>query len=62
MYHNGWWHGNNTVFFRYPKDTLSIIILSNKFNHAVYNVQPVFDILYGIKRGTKKSENLGETE
>lgn len=36
IYHNGWWHGNNTVFTRLVHDTATIIILSNKFNKAIY--------------------------
>jgi hypothetical protein len=36
VYHNGWWHGNNTVFTRLVDDTASIIILSNKYNKAIY--------------------------
>ncbi len=49
VYHNGWWHGNNTVFYRNIQDTTAIIILSNKFNKYVYNVKPVWQILYGLK-------------
>lgn len=45
IYHNGWWHGNNTVFYRYLPDTLAIIILSNRYNRGVYDIQPVFNIL-----------------
>lgn len=52
VYHNGWWHGNNTVFYRNIQDTTSVIILSNKFNRSVYKVQPVFDILYGLRSDT----------
>jgi CubicO group peptidase (beta-lactamase class C family) len=49
VYHNGWWHGNNTVFYRNVQDTAAIIILSNKFNRYVYNVKPVWEIIYGAK-------------
>ncbi len=52
VYHNGWWHGNNTVFYRNVQDTTAVIILSNKFNRSVYHIQPVFDILYGLKKDT----------
>ncbi|HWB63813.1 MAG TPA: serine hydrolase domain-containing protein [Chitinophagales bacterium] len=52
VYHNGWWHGNNTVFCRNIQDTTAIIILSNRFNRSVYNVQPVWEILYGIENDT----------
>jgi CubicO group peptidase (beta-lactamase class C family) len=57
IYHNGWWHGNNTVFYRNIQDTTSIIILSNKYNRAVYKVQPVFDIIYGLKNDSTEFED-----
>lgn len=56
VYHNGWWHGNNTVFFRNVRDTSSVIILSNKYNRSVYHVQPVFNILYGLPAGAETEE------
>ncbi len=36
VYHNGWWHGNNTAFTRLIKDTATIITLGNRYNRAVY--------------------------
>jgi CubicO group peptidase (beta-lactamase class C family) len=36
VYHNGWWHGNNTVFTRAINDTATIIILGNKYNRGIY--------------------------
>lgn len=36
VYHNGWWHGNNTSFTRFVKDTATVIVLGNRFNRAVY--------------------------
>lgn len=36
IYHNGWWHGNNTVFNRMIKDTATVITLSNRYNRSVY--------------------------
>ncbi len=56
VYHNGWWHGNNTVFCRNVSDTTAIIILSNKFNKSVYNVKPVWEILYGISADSLAAE------
>lgn len=56
VYHNGWWHGNNTVFCRNVQDTTAIIILSNKFNKSVYNVKPVWEILYGISADSLANE------
>ncbi len=52
VYHNGWWHGNNTVFYRNIQDTTAVIILSNRYNRSVYRIQPVFDILYGLQKDT----------
>lgn len=36
VYHNGWWHGNNTSFVRLVKDTATVIALGNRYNRAVY--------------------------
>lgn len=36
IYHNGWWHGNNTVFYRFIADNFTIIILGNKYNTNIY--------------------------
>lgn len=56
VYHNGWWHGNNTVFCRNIQDTTAIIILSNRFNKSVYNIQPVWQILYGVQSDTSADQ------
>jgi CubicO group peptidase (beta-lactamase class C family) len=46
IYHNGWWHGNNTVFYRFVQDSTTLIILGNKYNRGIYQaVKPVRDIL-----------------
>lgn len=56
VYHNGWWHGNNTVFYRIVKDTSTIIILGNKYNRNIYHaVKPVAAIL-----GAGDGETEGE--
>jgi len=53
VYHNGWWHGNNTVFNRIIKDTSTIIILGNKYNRNIYRaVKPISAILgHGTEDG-----------
>ena len=46
IYHNGWWHGNNTVFIRMIQDSTTIIVLGNKYNRAIYtakNMAPIFE-------------------
>lgn len=46
VYHNGWWHGNNTVFYRFIQDTTTLIILGNKYDRAIYQaIKPVRAIL-----------------
>lgn len=36
VFHNGWWHGNNTLFLRFIKDNFTIIVLGNKYNKSIY--------------------------
>ncbi|MFN0081980.1 MAG: serine hydrolase domain-containing protein [Ferruginibacter sp.] len=36
IFHNGWWHGNNTTFIRLLKEDATIIVLSNRFARSVY--------------------------
>ncbi len=51
VYHNGWWHGNNACFTRFPHDTATIIILGNKFNRNIYA---------GTKFGSVFNKKTGE--
>ena len=39
IYHNGWWHGNNTVFIRMIQDSVTIIVLGNKYNRNIYEAK-----------------------
>ncbi|NLR60156.1 beta-lactamase family protein [Chitinophaga polysaccharea] len=56
VYHNGWWHGNNTVFYRFVQDSTTLIILGNKYNRGIYQaVKPVREIL-----GHGDGEEAGE--
>ncbi|MFM7222790.1 MAG: serine hydrolase domain-containing protein [Bacteroidota bacterium] len=50
VYHNGWWHGNNTVFSRLPQDSTVIIVLGNRFNRSIYQAKRIAGIFdgYGI--------------
>lgn len=36
VYHNGWWHGNNTSFVRLPEEDAVIIVLGNRFCRSIY--------------------------
>ncbi len=56
IYHNGWWHGNNTVFYRFVQDNFTIIVLGNKYNSRIYGqTKPVYDI---IKKHANQPEQL----
>jgi CubicO group peptidase (beta-lactamase class C family) len=45
IYHNGWWHGYNSLFFRRPKDQATVIILSNKHNKSTYRIEDILGVL-----------------
>ncbi len=47
VYHNGWWHGFNTCFFRRPLDETVIIVLGNKYSKEPYRIYGVLEILDG---------------
>ena len=47
IYHNGWWHGNNTVFSKFPADSTTIIVLGNKFNKSIYQAKKIIGIFDG---------------
>lgn len=56
IYHNGWWHGNNTVFYRFVHDSTTLVILGNKYNRGIYQaVKPVREII-----GQSDGEEAGE--
>lgn len=48
IYHNGWWHGNNTCFYRFIQDNFTIIILGNRYNQNIYRQpQQIYNIVMG---------------
>lgn len=48
IYHNGWWHGNNTSFYRCIKENFTIIVLGNRFTTSIYHqASPVHKIVLG---------------
>jgi CubicO group peptidase (beta-lactamase class C family) len=56
IYHNGWWHGNNTVFTRLIGETATIIILGNKFNKSIYKGKELASIFTGKEDTTALEE------
>jgi CubicO group peptidase (beta-lactamase class C family) len=55
IYHNGWWHGNNTSFYRFIKDNMTIIVLGNRFTNSIYHQAPA---IYGIMRGVSTTKGF----
>ncbi len=47
IYHNGWWHGNNTVYSRLPSDSTTIIVFGNKYNRSIYQAKKIASIYGG---------------
>jgi hypothetical protein len=49
IYHNGWWHGNNTSFYRFIKENMTIIVLGNRFTNTIYHHAPaIYSIVKGV--------------
>lgn len=48
IYHNGWWHGNNTVFYRYIKDNYTMIVLGNRYTSSIYRQEKVVSALVNL--------------
>lgn len=44
IYHNGWWHGNRTAFYRLVDENVTIIALSNNDYKKVYSAKKIADI------------------
>jgi CubicO group peptidase (beta-lactamase class C family) len=40
IYHNGWWHGNNTSFYRFIKENMTIVVLGNRYTTSIYHQAP----------------------
>ncbi len=57
IYHNGWWHGNNTCFYRFIKENFTIIVLGNKHSSSIYR-QP--QAIYNIIKNTETENGFDE--
>jgi CubicO group peptidase (beta-lactamase class C family) len=44
IYHNGWWHGNRTAFYRLLDEDVTIIALCNNDSKKVYSVKEIADV------------------
>ena len=46
IYHNGWWHGNNTAFYRFIKDNFTVIVLGNNADLYAYMAGEILKMYY----------------
>lgn len=49
VFHNGWWHGFTSAFYRNLQNDITIICLSNMFNRSTYKVQEIWEAILGEK-------------
>lgn len=56
LYHNGWWHGNNTVFIRLIDEKATIIVLGNKFNRKIYSTRYICDLFGRYMQNRESAE------
>ncbi len=47
VYHNGWWHGYRTLFYKNLKYDITIVALQNTTGRFVYNIGPIVNALLG---------------
>ena len=50
LYHNGWWHGNNTSFVTVKKDTVTVVCLGNKYSNRPYSTLSMVSSLFYKKK------------
>ncbi len=63
LYHNGWWHGNNTVFVHDVNNQFTVIALGNKQNKNIYSAFRLAGLTgtYPLKAPVKDSMNVRKT-
>jgi CubicO group peptidase (beta-lactamase class C family) len=59
IYHNGWWHGNRTVFIRMMEENATIIALCNNDNKRVYSAKKLCDVFGNYQQS---HENFDEPD
>jgi CubicO group peptidase (beta-lactamase class C family) len=61
LYHNGWWHGNNTAFIRLIDEKATIIVLGNKFNRRIYASKHLADLFGNYQQNGNTGEEVENT-
>jgi len=53
-YHNGWWHGSNSVFAHLLKSKVTIIVIGNKYSNRVYSALALSGLFENFPYETEK--------
>ncbi|MFC6267174.1 serine hydrolase domain-containing protein [Frigoriflavimonas asaccharolytica] len=62
-YHNGWWHGTNSVFAHLLDSKVTIIAIGNKFSRRVYSALSLSALFENLPYEAEKfNKAIGETE
>jgi CubicO group peptidase (beta-lactamase class C family) len=61
IYHNGWWHGNRTVFIRMLDEDATIIALCNNDYKKIYSAKKLCNLFGDYRQGNENFEE-GETD
>lgn len=59
IYHNGWWHGNRTAYYRLLDEQVTILALCNNDSKMIYSIKKLAD-LFGPYLQTNEGEEDGE--
>lgn len=63
IFHNGWWHGNRTAFYRLLDEDVTIIALCNNDSKKVYSVKEIADYFGDyMQRGAPEEEGASITK
>jgi CubicO group peptidase (beta-lactamase class C family) len=62
IYHNGWWHGNRTVFIRMMEENATIIALCNNDNKKVYSAKKLCDVFGNYQQSRENEEPDNDLE
>jgi CubicO group peptidase (beta-lactamase class C family) len=57
IFHNGWWHGSNSVFIRMLQDSATIIVIGNKFTRAIYGARILCNLFGEYYTNDEDEEN-----
>lgn len=57
-YHNGWWHGTNSVFAHLLKSNVTIIAIGNKYSQRVYTSLALSGLFENFPAETEKLAKL----